>query len=157
MPLPTTTARSLRQVELQVLEVRVAVVPGDELGGRPRAGQVLAGDPEPPVGLRADGVDHGVVQDAQLVVRHVATDLDVPEEAKAGTGGDLLERTRDGLQLRVVGRDAEPDEPPRRREALDHVDLDLRILARKQRAGCVEGGRPGADDGDAQRRRRTDD
>jgi hypothetical protein len=65
------------KIELQVLEVRVAVVPGDELRGSPRAGEVLAGDPEAPVGLRADGVDHGVVQCAQLVMRYVATDFDV--------------------------------------------------------------------------------
>jgi hypothetical protein len=50
------------QVELELLEVGMAVVPGDELGGRPRPGQVLAGNPEPAVGLRADGVDHGVVE-----------------------------------------------------------------------------------------------
>ncbi len=129
----------------------MAVVPSDELGGGPGAAQVLAGNPELPVGLRADGVDHRVVQRGQLAVRHVATDLDVSEEAKAGARGDLLERARDGLQLRVVGRDAQPDEPPRRREPLDHVDLDRRILARKQCAGGVERSRPGPDDGDAQR------
>ena len=32
------------EVELEVAEVRVAVVPGDELGGGPAAGQVLARD-----------------------------------------------------------------------------------------------------------------
>ncbi len=50
------------EVERDVLEVGVAVVPGDEFGGGPRAGQVLAGNPEPAVGLRADGVDDGVVE-----------------------------------------------------------------------------------------------
>ena len=83
LPLPTTTARSPDEVELELLEVGVAVVPGDELGGRPRAGQVLAGDPEPPVGLRADRVDDRVVEREQLLVRDVAADLDVAEEAEA--------------------------------------------------------------------------
>ena len=50
------------EVERQVLEVGVAVVPGDELGRRPGAGQVLAGDAELPVGLRADRVDDRVVE-----------------------------------------------------------------------------------------------
>ena len=45
-----------------LLEVGMAVVPGDENGGGPRARQVLAGDLEPPVGLRADRVDDGVVE-----------------------------------------------------------------------------------------------
>src|SRR5579884_2666606 len=50
-----------REVELERLEVGMAVVPGDELGRRPRSRQVLARDPHPPVGLRADGVDDRVV------------------------------------------------------------------------------------------------
>ena len=47
----------VREVELEVLEIGVPVVPGDERGGRPRAGQVLAGDPEAAVGLRPERVD----------------------------------------------------------------------------------------------------
>ena len=49
LPLPTTTARVAGEVELVVGAVRVAVVPGDELGGGVRARAVLAGDPEPVV------------------------------------------------------------------------------------------------------------
>ena len=51
----------------------------------------------------------------------------------------------------MVGRDAEPHEPPGRRQPLDHVDLD-RDVGAEQRTGGVEAGRPGADDCDAQRR-----
>ena len=87
---------------------------------------------------------------SELVVRDVAADLDVAEEAEARARGDLLERARDRLQLRVVGGDAEPDEPPRRRQALDHVDLGSRILARSRCAGRVEGRGPRAHDGDAE-------
>ena len=72
------------EVELELLEIGMAVVPGDELRGRPRAGQVLAGDAEPAVGLRADGVDDGVVQAHEVLVVEVAADLDVAEEAEAG-------------------------------------------------------------------------
>src|SRR5947209_17174749 len=35
-----------RQVELELAVVGVAVVPGDELGGCPASGQILAGDPK---------------------------------------------------------------------------------------------------------------
>ena len=55
-----------RQVEGEVLEVGVAVVPGDELGRRPRALEVLARDPELAVGLRAEGVDDRVVEAREL-------------------------------------------------------------------------------------------
>ena len=101
----------VREVELELLEIRVAVVPGDELGCRPRAGQVLAGNAEPPVGLGADRVDHGVVTSGELVVRHVAADLDVAEEAEPRARRCLLERARHRLDVRVVRRDSEPDEP----------------------------------------------
>ena len=50
-----------RQVEAEVAEVRVGVVPAHELGGRVAAGQMLAGDAHAPVRARADGVDDRVV------------------------------------------------------------------------------------------------
>ena len=83
-------------------------------------------------------------------MRDVLADLDVAEEAKPGPLGDPLERARDRLQVRMVGRDAEPDEPPRRRQPLDQVHLGRRIRAREQVPGRVEGRGPGADDGDAE-------
>ena len=61
LPLPITTARFDGQVEVVVGEVGVGVVPVDELGGRVRAGQVLARDPELAVGRRAVGGDDRVV------------------------------------------------------------------------------------------------
>ena len=139
-----------REVELELLEVGVAVVPGDERGGRPGAGQVLAGDPHAAVGLRPERVHDRVVEPCQLLVGDVATNLDVPEEAKARPGGDLLEDARDGLDVGMVGSDAEADEAPRRRQPLEQVDLRGRIR-REKVPGGVEPGRPGTDDGDAQR------
>jgi hypothetical protein len=136
----------MRQVERETLEVGMAVVPRDELGRSPRAGEILAGNSEAAIALRADGVEHGVVQRGELLVADVPTDLDVPEEAEARPCRDLLEGPRDGLELRMVGRHAEPHEAPRRRQALDHVDLDERVLAGEQRSGGVERCRPGAHD-----------
>ena len=129
----------------------MAVVPGDERGRGPRAREVLTGDVHPPVGLRAEGVDDRVVELGQLVVGDVAPHLDVAEEAKARTLRDPLERARDGLDLRVVGRDTEPDEAPRRRQPVEHVHLDCRLLAREQRSGRVEARRPRADDRNTKR------
>ena len=77
----------------------------------------------------------------------------LPRKRKPGCGGDLLERARDRLDLRVVGRDAEAHEPPRRRQPLDQVDLDAG-RRREQRARGVEAGGAGADDGDAKGRHR---
>ena len=51
----------------------------------------------------------------------------------------------DALYLRMVGRDAGPDEPERRRQEVDQVDLEALV---EQLRGRVEAGRPGADDGD---------
>jgi hypothetical protein len=131
----------VREVELELLVVGVAVVPGDKIRGRPRSRKVLARDAESPIGLRTHGVDHRVVQRVELLVGDVVPDLDITEEAKARPSSDLLERLRDGLELRVVGGNAEPDEAPRRRQALDHVDLDRRILARQERGGRIKGSR----------------
>ncbi len=139
------------EVEVELLEVRVAVVPGDELGGSPRAGQVLARNAETTVRLRADGIHHRVVVLHELRVRDVLADLDVAEETEPWSLGDALERARDGLQVRMVGRDAEADQAPRRRQPLDHVHLGRRIGAREQVPGGVERRRPGSDDRDAER------
>ena len=51
----------------------------------------------------------------------------------------------------MVRRDTEPNETPRSRETIDQVDLDAWVVAREQRPGGIEPGRPGADDGDAKR------
>ena len=90
-------------------------------------GEVLAGDAEAPVRLRAEGVDDGVVEAPEISVRQIAPDLDVAEEAEAGLQRDPLERRETLFSFGMVGRDAEPDEPPRRRQPLDHVHLDRRI------------------------------
>src|SRR5256885_10976884 len=76
----------MRQVELQVLEIGVAVVPGDKGGGGPGARKVLARDAEPAVGLGPDGIDDGVVEAEELLVRNVPADLDCAEEPEPRPG-----------------------------------------------------------------------
>ena len=130
---PTTTARSPERSNASSWKSGWPLYQATNSVAGHEPGQVLAGDAQPPVGLRADRVDDRVVEPRELVVREVAADLDVAEEAEARLRGDLLERARDGLDLRVVGRDAEPDEPPRRRQPLDHVDLDREVARRAAR------------------------
>ena len=130
------------EVDLEVAVVGVAVVPGDEGRGRQRAGQVLAVDVHAAVDLRADAPHDRVVVAAQVVGREVAADLDVAEEAEARLRRDLLEDARDGLDLRMVRRDALAHEAPRRRQPLEQVDLGPAL---EEVARGVEAGRAGAD------------
>jgi hypothetical protein len=118
----------------------VGVVPGDELGRRPRSCEILARDAQSPVALGAKGIDDGVVQLRQVGVREVPPDLDVAEEPEARLERDPLERPRHRLELRMIRRDPESHEAPRCRQALDHVHLD-RDLGIQQSAGSVEAGR----------------
>ena len=125
LPFPITTARSRERSNERSWKSGWPLYQATNSVAAHEPGQVLAGDPQAPVGLRAERVDDRVVEPRQLLVRDVAADLDVAEEAEARLRGDLLERARDRLDVRMVGRDAEPDEPPRRRQPLDHVDLDV--------------------------------
>ena len=84
----------VREVELEVLEVGVAVVPGDEGGRRPPGREVLAGDAQPAIGLSTHRVDDCRIRLRQLFVRDVPADLDVAEESEALLARDLLERAR---------------------------------------------------------------
>ena len=73
---------------------------------------------------RAGRVDDRVVVLQQLLARDVLAEGDVAEEAEARVRGGLLVDAGDGLDLRVVGGDARAHQAPRRRQALEHVDLD---------------------------------
>ena len=139
------------EVKLTIAVVRMAVVPGDELRRGVASGQLLAGDPEPPVGRRADRVQHRMVVRGELLVTHVQADLDVPVEAKARQRSRLLIHTRDGLDVRVIGRDARAHQPPRRGQALEHLDLHRQLRRLQQLLGRIEPRRPRADDRDPQR------
>jgi hypothetical protein len=50
----------------------------------------------------------------------------------------------------VVGRDAVPDQPERRGQAVDEIDRHGDVVLAGQRLGRVDAGGPCADDGDAQ-------
>ena len=139
-----------RQVGRHLLEMRVRVVPAHEVHGRDAAGQILAGDVQRPVGLRADGVDHRVVAFGQLARMNVFADRDVAEEPEPWVGRRLLELPADRLDLRMVGGDARAHQTPRRRQHLEHVHPHIGVLGgvgefQQRRRGKVTG-RAGADD-----------
>ena len=117
-----------RQVRCHLLEVGVGVVPADEVDGGHAAVQILAGDAQRPVGLRADGVDHGVVAFGQLSGLHMVADHDVAEEPEPWVQRRLLELGADRLDLRMVRRDAGAHETPRCGQHLQHVDADIPSL-----------------------------
>ena len=89
------------------------VVPADEVDGGHAAGQVLTGDAKWPVGLRADGVDHGVVVLGEFGWLHMLADGDVAEEPEPRVRRDLLELPADRLDLGMVRRHAGPHQAPR--------------------------------------------
>ena len=143
-----------REVELEVAVVGVAVVPGDELGGGPAAGEVLARDAHAPVGLRADRVYHGVVAGEQVVMRDVGAVVDVAVEPELRVRGGLLVDPADGLDVGVVGGHAAAHEPPGCGQAVVDVHLRHEVgmrLGLQEMPGRVEARRPRADDGHPQR------
>ncbi len=151
LPLPITTATRVGEVELVVGEVGMGVVPGDELGGGVRSGQVLTGNPELAVGGGAVGIDDSVVALGQLLGRDVAADLYVAVKGEAVAGRCLRVDANHRFDLRVVGRHACPHEAERCRQPVEHVDLDGVIGVAEQVLSRVKPGRPRADDGNAKR------
>ncbi|SKY16312.1 Uncharacterised protein [Mycobacteroides abscessus subsp. abscessus] len=102
------------QIEAEVGEVGMTVVPGDELGRRHRTRQVLAGDTEPLVRWGSDRIDDGVVAGGEFVVADVFTDLDVEEVAEIALGRGRREGRLDALGGSVVGGDSRAHQPVRR-------------------------------------------
>lgn len=90
----------------------MCVVPADEIDGGDTARQVLTGDVQHAIGLRADGVDHGVVALGELAGLDVFADDHIAEEAEAGVLGRLFELLADRLDLGVIRRDPGAHQPP---------------------------------------------
>lgn len=130
----------------------MCVVPADEIDGGDTARQVLTGDVQHAIGLRADGVDHGVVALGELAGLDVFADDHIAEEAEAGVLGRLFELLADRLDLGVIRRDPGAHQPPGSRQHLQHVDGHVEVLGRVGglQQGCrgEERRRPGAHDGD---------
>jgi hypothetical protein len=91
-----------------------------------------------------------VVALLELDHRDVLADLDVAEEAVAGSCRGLLVDADHRLDLRVIRGDARPHQAVWGRQPVEHVDLGRHLLVLQQMLGRVEACRPGADDRHAQ-------
>ena len=135
-----------RQVELELAVVGVAVVPGDELGGRPAAGQVLAGDAERLVGLRAGRVDDRRVVLHQLGVR----DVDARPRRCRRTGSRARSVCRSNVSSRRLISWWSGATPPRSSPhgvgSRSKRSISASPRARSRHGGGERAGGPGADD-----------
>src|SRR5215203_5777161 len=140
--------RSVRAVErrVEVGEVRMAIVPADELRRADHAGQLFARNAELAIMRRADRKDHGIIEVQQLRDRDVAADRDIADEVHAGTVRDLVVALGDSLQRLVVWRHAEADEPVGDRIAVEDVDPSPTAIGLLQSLSRVEAGGPRPDD-----------
>ena len=148
LPLPTTTALGVRGRTASPWKSGWALYQATKAVAGHEPGRSSPGNADAPVGLGADGVDDGVVEAGELGMVEIAADLDVAEKAKTRPLRDALEHARDRLDVRVVGRDAQAYEPPRRRQPVEQVDLDGGVGC-QQLPGGIEPRRPRADDGDS--------
>jgi hypothetical protein len=113
------------------------------------AGQVFARNAQLAVGLAADREYDRVVEPLEILDLDVVADLDVAEEAEALARRGFLVDPDHRLDLGMVGRDAAADQAKRGGEAVEEVDLGVRLCVFEDVLGGVEAGGAGADDGDA--------
>ncbi len=132
----------LREIKMQVAVIRMAVVPRHEFGRRVAALQVLAGDAHASIRLRARRVQDLMVVLFEISQRQVLAELDVAVETEVGIGGDLLIRPGDGLDLGVIRGHSASDQPVGRRQAVEHIHLNVQAHLLEQVLGGVKGGRP---------------
>ena len=118
------------------VDVRMPAVPVDEVGRREAPRQVLAGNAEPPVAHRAGRVYHRVVAGQQLGPGDVGAEVQAAEEADALVLEHPAQVVGDRLDRLMVGSDAVPDQPVRRRQPVEHVDPDA--PARVDRGGLLD-------------------
>jgi hypothetical protein len=140
-----------REVHLVLCVVGVAVVPADELGRREAALKMFTGNAELLAGGGSVGVDDRVVVEEEFVMADVVTDSGVEVDADAWVRKNPAEETGDFLGRLVVGRDAGADEPERRGQPIDQRDFHGNRAVLEKFSGCIEAGRAGTHDGDAQK------
>lgn len=130
--------------------VGMGAVPGDEVGRREAARQILAGNAEPPVGRRPHAVDHRVVELQQpLGHQRGRAHTHMAEKADPGVLQDRAQRVLQRLDLLVVGRDTVAHQPIRTGQPVQHMHRHLGdSLLLDERLGGVHPARPGSDDRD---------
>src|SRR5579864_85375 len=136
------------EIEPEMPEVRMTVVPGHEIAGVMAAQESFAGDIHHPADRGSGGQDDGVIAGSQRSHRDALADLDAAKKAKARHLRDTVEYARHLLQLRMVRRDTEADQAVRHGQTFEHVDVNG--LPRSQHGlRGIEAARPSAHDRDA--------
>ena len=130
--------------------IRVAVIPGHEVGSAVGLGQVHARNVERVITVRARRNDDRVVVVTQVVDRHVTADLDIAEQADIATLQDLVQRYDDLLDTRVIRSDAVAHETVGRGKTLKQVDIHLEPRL-GQDVRRVNASGTSADNGDVER------
>ena len=105
--------------------IRVAVVPGHEVGRTVGLRQIHARNIQRVIAVRTRRNDDRIIVVTQVVDRHVAAHLDVAEQTNVATLKDLVQRDDDLLDTRVIRRDAVAHETVRRGKTLKQVDIHL--------------------------------
>ncbi len=135
--------------------IRVAVVPGHEVGPAEGSVEFDARNVQVSVLDGAGGEDHGVVEGAEIVEFQVAAVGHVAEEPDIAAVQDLVQGVDDALDARVVRRHAVADQAVGRRVGLEQVDADFEVAALDlvglgQDVRGVHACRSGADNRDAE-------
>ena len=138
------------QVESELPEIGMAVVPAHELRGGEAAGKVLPRDPHLPVGGGSRREYRGVVKPAHVLQGDVPSELDVPEEPESRPGRRFLEHPGHAFDLGVVRGHSAADEAVGRGQAVEHVHGRGDVRPGQELFGGVEAGRPAPENGGAQ-------
>ena len=141
----------LGKIELTVTVIGMAVVPADEFGCRVAAFQVLAGNTHTLVRLCPGRVQDLMVMSPEVRQIYLLAKFDESVEAELWMGGDLSKDPGHRLDLVVIRSDAGADQAVGCRQALEHVDFDVKTVLLEQVISSVERGRSGTNNGDSQR------
>ena len=135
----------LAQVKGGVAEIRMTVEPAHEFRGRVATRQILAGDAQLAIGLRAAAEDDRVVVGAKLIHGHVVPDPHIAQKPEVRVGGDAVVDPGHILDLVVIRRHAPTHQSVGRGQPLEHVDPD-RPVRPLQRLGGIKAARAAAHD-----------
>ena len=129
------------QIESPIGISRVAVVPGDELGGGVTSRQILARDLELAIPGSTHRVDHCVVMVQEFRMRDVGTHLDVEVAAHGLFRDHGAELVGDAFGSGMIRRHAGAHQSVGSGKPIEHVDLDARLAGQFHRriAGCGAG------------------
>jgi len=145
------SVRLVRQIERTVREVRVAVVPGDELRGRMAAREVLSRNPEAAVRLRPHSVHDLVVVTQKVIPIYVDPERNIAKEPDIRLRRDPIILRGDFLDRRMVGRHALAHQAVRSRKPVEQVHRTGEIRGLEKSVHREEAGGARAHDSHAKR------